>query len=506
MSTTRISFLTTVIVSIYFSLGFSVRVDDFRVNDSIPPSELEIIHVLTDYNGKFVVTWHDFSVFTKREVYLKRYRVDGTQIGSQIKTPDIIEQGQRLNTNNGIASLLPNGNIAVARTMQKDSTDSDGNFFALSRVYIDILDSMGNPVVASFSVDTLPASIHRWIGLDQQGLAMDIEGNFTLAFFEYETDKIFFQQFYPTGQRRDSLVQILCDSFSTCDYAPQNLAISMNRSGRFILCWDAAFLFVAKMFYSDGTPVRGELVLACDDTLTQVCTDPSFHCFIGTGLKVGIDSLGNFMAAFDACIPDSFGKHVYARLHDSLGNPLTPNMDIGDLEHSNWFYGHRPRVLSTDDGGYVIVWVDKTNYPYVDIWAKRFDATGNQIGIKYRINNKIGSVSSFDYIGAAISNGHLFVAWRDKRGQWDLLSSVFAQIMPVDEVGVFTPGDINYDYTIDLADLIGMVNYVFKGAGPPEGSPLVIDVTGDCKTNITDLIYMVNHLFKGGPLPVGCPF
>jgi hypothetical protein len=108
-------------------------------------------------------------------------------------------------------------------------------------------------------------------------------------------------------------------------------------------------------------------------------------------------------------------------------------------------------------------------------------------------------VSNAEVYNAAICDSHIIIAWRDRRDQPALISSIYAQIMPVDEIGVFTPGDVNYDYNLTLADVIAIVNYIFKGKDyTPEGSPLVCDVNGDCRVSLVDVIYLVNYLFDNG--------
>jgi len=55
-----------------------------------------------------------------------------------------------------------------------------------------------------------------------------------------------------------------------------------------------------------------------------------------------------------------------------------------------------------------------------------------------------------------------------------------------------------------VADLVGMVNYLFK-SGSPAVKPNAADVNADCEIFVDDLIFMVNYLFKGGLAPVwGC--
>jgi len=62
-------------------------------------------------------------------------------------------------------------------------------------------------------------------------------------------------------------------------------------------------------------------------------------------------------------------------------------------------------------------------------------------------------------------------------------------------------GDINSDGSIDIGDLVYMVNYMFRN-GPNGLWPLMCDVNGDLIImDIADLVYMVNYMFKEGPPP-----
>lgn len=68
------------------------------------------------------------------------------------------------------------------------------------------------------------------------------------------------------------------------------------------------------------------------------------------------------------------------------------------------------------------------------------------------------------------------------------------------------PGDAAYDGTTNLADVIYLINYIFKG-GPALLCPPSGDANGDCALNIGDAVYLVEYIFKGGDAPVcgDCP-
>ncbi len=64
------------------------------------------------------------------------------------------------------------------------------------------------------------------------------------------------------------------------------------------------------------------------------------------------------------------------------------------------------------------------------------------------------------------------------------------------------PGDANGDGTIDIGDVVYLINYLYKGGPAPE--PLYPgDANSDGVIDIGDVVYLINYLYKGGPSP--CP-
>lgn len=64
-------------------------------------------------------------------------------------------------------------------------------------------------------------------------------------------------------------------------------------------------------------------------------------------------------------------------------------------------------------------------------------------------------------------------------------------------------GDTNGNDVINSADIIFLVNYVFKGGPQPGCQGQAGDVNCTGVVNSADLIYLVNYVFKGGPAPCG---
>ncbi len=63
-------------------------------------------------------------------------------------------------------------------------------------------------------------------------------------------------------------------------------------------------------------------------------------------------------------------------------------------------------------------------------------------------------------------------------------------------------GDANGDGTIDAADLVYLLNYLFRGGVPPV--PLDVgDCNSDGQVGTSDVVYLINYLFREGPPPGG---
>lgn len=68
----------------------------------------------------------------------------------------------------------------------------------------------------------------------------------------------------------------------------------------------------------------------------------------------------------------------------------------------------------------------------------------------------------------------------------------------------YSQADPNYDGKTDIADVVYLVNYIFR-SGPP---PCIIksgDASCDGEVNVIDIVYLVRYIFKNGPAPGYCP-
>jgi hypothetical protein len=71
------------------------------------------------------------------------------------------------------------------------------------------------------------------------------------------------------------------------------------------------------------------------------------------------------------------------------------------------------------------------------------------------------------------------------------------------DVSGYLRGDANGDGIIDLADIVYLINYLYKD-GPAPVSPAAGDANCDSIVDLADIIYLINYLYRGGAAP-GCP-
>jgi len=159
-----------------------------------------------------------------------------------------------------------------------------------------------------------------------------------------------------------------------------------------------------------------QIILVNDDTEYEFQRRP----------VVGISENGSFTVAwYDRRdrTSDIMNYDIYAQRFDSTGNKLGSNFKVNDEESSD-YNQIDPSIAMDSTGNFIITWRDYRNDPS-DIFAQRYDDDGNKIGTNFIVTDDGGSSGqAFPSVSMA-NDGTYAVAWLDARGGY---YSVYAQL------------------------------------------------------------------------------
>jgi len=133
-------------------------------------------------------------------------------------------------------------------------------------------------------------------------------------------------------------------------------------------------------------------------------------------------------------------------------------------------------------------------------------------------STKTGSMLCFyDYyapLGRGVSFGDAFLAWcidnmETCAGDWSRpwfygMTLLGDPTLKLSRYMLNPTGDVTEDGIINVADVVFLINHLFKGGAAP--NPLALgDPNEDCSVNSADVTYLINYLFRKGPEPEwGC--
>jgi len=138
----------------------------------------------------------------------------------------------------------------------------------------------------------------------------------------------------------------------------------------------------------------------------------------------------------------------------------------------------------------------------------------DSLGHEYITHTTLGT-----FAGQTDSSGTWWVHWTPQLDQYGKLWLYFAGVaadgdgspagdyvwaysLPVGvaivDCGITLSGDLNNSSSVTSADIIFLVNFVFKSGPPPNWGPIQGDINCDGSDTAGDIIRLVNFVFKGG--------
>jgi hypothetical protein len=187
------------------------------------------------------------------------------------------------------------------------------------------------------------------------------------------------------------------------------------------------------------------------------------------------------------------------------GDTWSDPVRINDDPQGNGCDQFHPWTFVDNNGTIHVVFYDRRNDP-ANLLMDVYLTESTDAGMTWSANQRVTTVSSDptagsakagllgEYIGLTAFDGCTHPVWTDTRlGNQDVFTA---------SVNCILFGDVNGDGSIDLGDVVYLVNYLWRG-GPPPDPYQAGDANCDGTITISDIVYLVNYLFYGGSAP-GC--
>jgi hypothetical protein len=314
-------------------------------------------------------------------------------------------------------------------------------------------------------------------------VAMDPSGSFIVVWQGPGSDQeeIFARRYDPNGQP-------VGDEFlvNTCTQGQQRYPkVALNGDGAFIFVWESKKPEAGKTVVScnqfdvNGLTVGEEFEanLLTDCRYPDVAMDPngniavvwvqdkSSNSIIGrlynadgkartepfkvsttrfsslTRPSIAMDANGHFLVAWDGDIETEKQDNVHARLFDPNGLPLGEQFIVNTTLAGAQQY---PQVAMNSLEEFIIVWESEIGASGRDIFARRYDSSGQPIGDEFQLNTYVENDQRYPDV-AIKESGEFITVWQSD-GQdgsdWD----IFADILSLGSA------DFNGDCLINLQD------------------------------------------------------
>lgn len=483
---------------------YPITVNDFRVNvDTVRICQFSS-DIAFDTAGNFVIVYSDRGVdHSFRQIYFQRF----DSLANRLGDPVLVSDTSIYYNNSPRIDVHPSGSFVITW-----GTIILGEPYSIEDISVRRYDPSGNPLGPGEKVDIDRPDPNNAGSSTHSDVGMNKEGEFIVVWVDWDSTDgwdAYAQRYSASGERIGN--NFLVSDRSTTDHPLSQetfrTRVVFNSLGYFFICWQGCSqcegwcppVPVGRIYNPSGEPVTGVF--------------PFFHpCsslwHLGGYPDVAPNSQNNFVTTFT--FNDTFVTYphsaVMVQTFDTLGNPLDTGTCVNDVIDLGAY--SRSRVAVDGSDGYVVLWADARTWPTTgttdrNLWAQRFNSSGEPLGQNYRINitpQMLGG-NGKDY-DLAIHGNTVGITWYDYRNWAAYDADIFGKLLDLDVIGYYLPGDVVLDGRVDIVDIVYLVNYLFRrGWGLlPEWTG---DVDADGEVNIVDIVYLVNYLFRNGPPPQG---
>jgi len=434
-----------------FSFNGTPQTSVFEVDTTVTSDSRESPWVGSDTTGRYIIAWADYAP-PHPTIYAQRFDSLGQAIDSKLTISDPGTTGER---HNPTLSTNPTGAFVVCwmdkrnlnydiygQTRTKDglpqqqknfilnddssganqkfpriATKSDGSFMVAWEdfrnnnfdIYLKSFDPNGYPLIDDFRVNDSLGYIHN---SELPDIACNESGNSVVIWQDNRGSlDIYGQLFDNSGNLVGGNFKVNGDSGTDLHNSP---SCDMSASGDFVVVWAAQKVNVqniyGRLFWSNGQP---------KDTCFKINDDGQQVDHLGP--KVSMDSLGNFVVAWEDKRDGQ--DRIYLQRYNHNGVKLGSNFSLP---------GGSPSSARSDadldlnkTGEFVVVWIESEK-----IFAQRYDSSATPIGDNIVAVNNVSSSPENPQVRVT-NNGYFVVVWTDhRRGGSDIYFQTYLNGSP----------------------------------------------------------------------------
>jgi hypothetical protein len=383
----------------YNSIGTPLG-SNFKVNDDVGTTMQAVPAIAMDFLGNFVITWDDYRNGSNNpDIYCQRYNSGGTPLETNFKINDDVGSFYQLHS---AVAMDSSGNFII--------TWDDGRSGSNEDIYAQRYNSSGATLGTNFQVnDDLGTA-----GQVTPKIAINSSGSFVIVWEDRRLSSygdIYAQRYNFAGTALGSNFKVNDDAGTVQQNYP---AIVMDALGNFIITWQdnrnpyMGWDVYAQRYDSAGAPLDNNFKVN-DDAVNAVEWLPA----------IASDGLGNFVITWGDTRRGNYNYDIFAQRYSSSGTTLGTNFLVNDeVETANQLV---PAAAISVSGNSVVTWVDSRQGPSDPaIYAQRYNSSGTPSGSNFRVDEVIGRYHDNPAI-AMDGSGNFVIAWEDYRdGTWDI--------------------------------------------------------------------------------------
>lgn len=215
----------------------------------------------------------------------------------------------------------------------------------------------------------------------------------------------------------EKLGQFSADNNTTSTYAD----VAMNDDASFVAVWEnnsnegnGTSGIYARMFKRNGDPVASEFhvnsTTSYNQTRPAVAVDPDG---------------GNFVVVWESQNGDNSGYGVFGAVYNSSGGVVRSEFQINTVTTDSQRY---PDVAMNHNGNFVVVWDSEQGGIDSEVYARRFDSSGNPMdGSEFNVS-EISSIGDQRFARVALNDNDDFVVTYESENAANDYFNIYARV------------------------------------------------------------------------------